>query len=90
MARKGKREVKVRVDGQLTVNTMRQRLDAALAGLGIAYLVEDVAQPYIAQGKLLRVLEDWCAPYTGFHVYYPSRRQPSPAFKLLVHALRYG
>ena len=86
---KGKRELKVRVDGQLVVNTMKQRLDAALAGVGLAYMVEDVVQPYVAQGKLVRVLEDWCAPFSGYHLYYPSRRQSSPAFRLLVDALRH-
>ena len=86
---KGRRELKVRVDGQLVFNTIRQRLDAALAGLGLAYMVEDIAQPYIANGSLTRVLEDWCAPFAGYHLYYPSRRQSSPAFSLLVDALRY-
>ncbi|MCC6211559.1 MAG: LysR family transcriptional regulator [Burkholderiales bacterium] len=86
---KGKREVNVRVDGQLTVNTMRQRLEGALAGLGLAYMVDDVVQPYVTAGRLVRVLEDWCAPYPGYHLYYPSRRQSSPAFSLLVEALRY-
>ncbi len=86
---KGKRELKVRVDGQLVVNTMKQRLDAALAGVGLTYMVEDVVQPYVAQGTLVRVLEDWCAPFAGYHLYYPSRRQSSPAFKVLVDALRY-
>lgn len=86
---KGKRELRVRVDGQLVFNTIRQRLDAALAGLGLAYMPEDVAQPHIARGTLLRVLEDWCAPFSGYHLYYPSRRQSSPAFALLVDALRY-
>lgn len=86
---KGKRELKVRVDGQLVFNTIRQRLDAALAGLGLAYMTEDVAQPHIAQGTLIRVLEDWCPPFSGYHLYYPSRRQHSPAFALLVDALRY-
>lgn len=86
---KGKRELRVRVDGQLVFNTLRQRLDAALAGLGLAYMPEDVAQPHIARGALLRVLEDWCAPFSGYHLYYPSRRQSSPAFALLVDALRY-
>ena len=86
---KGKRELKVRVDGQLVVNTMKQRLDAALAGVGLTYMVEDVVQPYVAQGALVRVLEDWCAPFAGYHLFYPSRRQSSPAFKLLVDALRY-
>ncbi|HJT62351.1 MAG TPA: LysR family transcriptional regulator, partial [Burkholderiales bacterium] len=78
---KGKRELKVRVDGQLVVNTMKQRLDAALAGVGLTYMVEDVVQPYVAEGTLVRVLEDWCAPFAGYHLYYPSRRQSSPAFK---------
>jgi DNA-binding transcriptional LysR family regulator len=79
----------VRVDGQLIFNTLRQRLDAALAGLGVAYLPEDAALPHIAKRSLVRVLEDWCEPYPGYHLYYPSRRQSSPAFKLLVEALRY-
>jgi DNA-binding transcriptional LysR family regulator len=86
---KGRRELKVRVDGQLVFNTIRQRVDAALAGLGLAYMTEDVAQPHIARGALTRVLEDWCAPFAGYHLYYPSRRQSLPAFALLVDALRY-
>jgi DNA-binding transcriptional LysR family regulator len=86
---KGRREVRVRVDGQLVFNTLRQRVDAALAGLGLAYMPEDVAQPYIAQRKLTRVLEDWCEPFSGYHLYYPSRRQGSPAFALLIDVLRY-
>jgi DNA-binding transcriptional LysR family regulator len=86
---KGKRELRVRVDGQIVCNTIRQRLDAALAGLGLAYMPEDVAQPHIARGTLVRVLEDWCAPFSGYHLYYPSRRQSSPAFALLVDALRF-
>ena len=85
---KGKRELKVRVDGQLVFNTIRQRLDASLAGLGLAYMPEDVAQPHIAPGKLVRVLE--VVPLDpGYHLYYPSRRQSSPAFNLLVEGLRY-
>jgi DNA-binding transcriptional LysR family regulator len=86
---KGRRELKVRVDGQLVFNTLRQRLDAALAGLGLAYMPEDVAKPHVASGTLIRVLEDWCEPFPGYHLYYPSRRQSSPAFNLLVEALRY-
>jgi DNA-binding transcriptional LysR family regulator len=86
---KGRRELKVRVDGQLVFNTLRQRVDAALAGLGVAYLTEDSAKPHIARGSLIRVLEDWCEPYPGYHLYYPSRRQSSPAFNVLVEALRY-
>ena len=86
---KGRRELKVRVDGQLIFNTMRQRLDAALAGLGLAYMTEDAAKPHVAKGTLIRVLEDWCEPFSGYHLYYPSRRQPSQAFALLVETLRY-
>ena len=86
---KGGRELKVRVDGQLTFNNTSQMLNAALAGFGIAYAPEELAQPYIAKGRLKRVLADWCAPYPGYHLYYPSRRQSSAAFALVVEALRY-
>ena len=86
---KGGRELRVRVDGQLTYNTTAQELNAALAGLGLAYVPEDMAQPHLAKGRLKRVLEDWCPPYSGYHLYYPSRRQSSAAFALLVDALRY-
>jgi DNA-binding transcriptional LysR family regulator len=64
-------------------------LDAALAGTGLAYLPEDDVQPHLADGRLIRVLADWCPPYPGYHLYYPSRRQPNSAFTLLVNALRY-
>jgi DNA-binding transcriptional LysR family regulator len=84
------REVNVRVDGQLVFNTLRQRLDSALQGLGLAYMPEDVAAPCIASGDLIRVLEDWCPPFSGYHLYYPSRRHASPAFSLLVEALRHN
>jgi len=83
------RELKVRVDGQLVFNTLRQRLDSALEGLGLAYMPEDVAMPHIRSGELVRVLEDWCPPFTGYHLYYPSRRHSSPALSLLVEALRF-
>jgi DNA-binding transcriptional LysR family regulator len=86
---KGGRELRVRVDGQLTYNTTAQELNAALAGLGLAYVPEGMAQLHLAKGRLKRVLEDWCLPYSGYHLYYPSRRQPSAAFSLLVDALRY-
>lgn len=86
---KGNRELKVRVGGQLVFNDLTLRLNAALAGLGLAYLPEDVAQPHLAQGRLKRVLEDWCPPFPGYHLYYPSRRQSSPAFAMVVDALRY-
>jgi DNA-binding transcriptional LysR family regulator len=64
-------------------------LNAALAGLGLAYVPEGLAQPHIVAGRLERVLEDWCLPYSGYHLWYPSRRQSSPAFAVLVEALRY-
>jgi DNA-binding transcriptional LysR family regulator len=85
----GGRELKVRVDGQLVFNGIFQVLDAAVAGFGLAYVPEDLAKPYLAKGRLKRVLEDWCVPWPGYHLYYPSRRQTSAAFALLVDALRY-
>ena len=86
---KGARELKVRVEGQLVFNSTYQTLDAALDGFGLAYVPEDLAQPHLARGRLKRVLEDWCPPFSGYHLYYPSRRQPAPAFALLVDALRH-
>lgn len=86
---KGGRELKVRVEGQLVLNSTGQMLEAALAGFGLAYVPEDAAQPHLEKGALKRALEDWCPPYSGYHLYYPSRRQPSAAFALLVEALRY-
>jgi DNA-binding transcriptional LysR family regulator len=86
---KGGRELKVRVEGQFTCNTTAQMLNAALTGLGLAYVPEGLAQPHLAKGRLKRVLADWCLPYSGYHLYYPSRRQPSAAFSLLLDALRY-
>ena len=83
------REVKVRVEGSLVFNTMALRLSAALAGLGLAYLPQDQVQPQLKNGQLIRVLADWCPPFSGYHLYYPSRRQHAPAFALLVEALRY-
>jgi DNA-binding transcriptional LysR family regulator len=83
------RELRVRVEGQLVFNNIALRLNAVLAGLGLAYLPEDQVEPYVADGRLIRVLEDWCAPFSGYHLYYPSRRQVAPAFALLVDALRY-
>ena len=85
----GGRDVKVRVDGQLTFNTGRLRLEAALAGLGLAFLMEDLVAEPIAQGRLVPLLTDWCPPFSGYHLYYPSQRQPSPALAVLVEALRY-
>jgi DNA-binding transcriptional LysR family regulator len=86
---RGGRELKVRVDGQLVFNGTAQMLNAALAGFGLAYVPEDAARPHLTRGHLKRVLEDWCPPFPGYHLYYPSRRHSSPAFSLLVDALRY-
>ena len=86
---KGGRELKVRVEGQFTFNATGQILNAALAGSGLAYVPESMVQPYLAKGRLKRVLEDWCLPYSGYHLFYPSRRQSSAAFALVVDALRY-
>ncbi len=83
------RHVNVRVDGQLIFNASPNIVDAALAGLGIAWLPEEEFAPHIEEGRLLRVLENWCPPFPGYYLYYPNRRQPSPAFSLVVDALRY-
>lgn len=87
--RKG-RKLNVRVDGQLIFNTAQPQVDAALAGLGITLLPEDEVMAHIDAGRLVRLLEDWCEPFSGYFLYYPSRRQPSPAFSLVVDALRYS
>jgi DNA-binding transcriptional LysR family regulator len=86
---KAGREVKVRVEGRLVFNNTLMALEAAVAGYGLAYLLEDRVQACLADGRLVRVLDDWCPPFSGYHLYYPSRRQPTPAFSLLVDALRY-
>ncbi|QNC81131.1 LysR family transcriptional regulator [Klebsiella quasipneumoniae] len=78
----------VRVEGQLTFNTSEHVVGAALAGLGIAFLPEEEFGTHLQEGKLIRVLEDWCRPFPGYYLYYPSRKQPSPAFSLVVDALR--
>ncbi|AZU57371.1 LysR family transcriptional regulator [Ralstonia pseudosolanacearum] len=84
------RKLKIRVDGQLVVNTTPHIAAAAVGGLGVAYLPEDEFWPHLEEGRLVRVLEDWCPPFSGYHLYYPSRRQPSPAFALVLDALRMG
>ena len=85
---KGARDLKVRVDGQLTVNNIPMALRAARDGIGIAYLPDDLVRADLDAGRLVRVLADWCPAFPGYHLYYPSRRQPKPAFALLVEALR--
>ena len=86
---RGGRELKVRVEGQLVFNSIYQVRDAALAGFGLAYVPEDLAKPDLAKGRLEQALGDWCQPWSGYHLYYPSRRQTSAAFSLLVDALRH-
>lgn len=86
---KNGRELNVRAEGQTVVNSATLLLEGALRGLGLAYLTEGHVQPHMSEGRLVRVLADWCPPFSGYHLYYPSRRQPSPAFTLLVEALKY-
>ncbi|MBP2315415.1 LysR family transcriptional regulator [Azospirillum soli] len=82
-------ELRVRVDGQLVFNSIFHIVNAAVAGFGLAHMPEDLAQLHIGEGRLQRVLEDWCPSWSGYHLYYPSRRQSSPAFALFVDALRH-
>lgn len=79
----------VKVEGQLTFNTMRQIVDAALEGFGIAFVPESGIHGHLSSGTLVQVLDDWCQPFPGFHLYYPSRRQQSPAFEVVMNALRH-
>lgn len=84
------RELRVRVDGQLILNSLPQRIDAAENGLGLAYVPEDAVQDALAESRLVRVLEAWCPAFTGYHLYYPSHRQHTTAFALLIAALRHS
>jgi DNA-binding transcriptional LysR family regulator len=86
---KDEREVRVRVEGQVAFDNALMVVRAARSGFGLGCVIEDHAAAHVADGQLVRVLEDWCPPFPGYHLYYPSRRQPSAAFSLLVDALRY-
>src|SRR5437868_14327198 len=86
---KGSRELRVRVEGQFTFNTTGQLLNAALAACGLAYVPEGLIEAHVVKSRLRRVLADWCPPYSGYHLYYPSRRQPSATFNLVVDTLRH-
>lgn len=86
---KGKQEIKVRVTGQWIYNSSSPILRAALAGQGVAFLPDDMVTAHIAEGQLIRVLDDWCPPYPGYHLYYPSRLKSSGALAVIVEALRY-
>lgn len=85
---KGAEVVRARVEGQVTFNTVNAILQATLDGFGIGFLPEDIVAPHIASGSLVQVLDDWCQPFPGLHLYYPSRRQTSPAFRIILDALR--
>lgn len=85
---KDERAVRVRVEGQLIFNNTKAILDACVAGFGLGYLMEDRVAEHVAAGRLVRVLEDWSPPFAGYYLYYPSRRQPTPAFEVLMNALR--
>ncbi|CAM4137938.1 HTH lysR-type domain-containing protein [Bordetella tumbae] len=87
--KKGKRNVQVRVDGPWTFNGIYPVLDAALAGFGLAYMPEELAQPHIESGRLLSALKDWCPTFPGLHIFYANKRQLSPALSLIVETLRY-
>ncbi len=86
---KDDRELRVRVDGQLAFNNTNMIVRAAEDGFGLGFVMEDHVRDRVADGRLVRVLEDWCPPFAGYHLYYPSRRQPSAAFSVLVDALRF-
>ena len=82
-------EIKVRVEGQAVFNNVSMRLSSVLDGVGLAYMPEDQVQRYVEEGRLIRVLEDWCPTFTGYHLYYPNRRHHSIAFSTFVDAMRY-
>ena len=82
------REFSLRVEGQLTLNSLPQRIDAAENGLGLAYVPEASVMKAVSEGRLVRVLDAWCPTFEGYHLYYPSRRQHTHAFRLLMDALR--
>jgi len=84
-----KREVKVRIDGRAAFSSLSQMLQAAQDGMGLAYLPKDMVDASLQDGSLIQVLADWCPPRPAYHLYYPSRRQQSPAFALVLEALRY-
>lgn len=83
------RELNIKAGGQLLSNDLDLIVEAALAGHGLIHLIEDRVLPYIAERSLVRVLDDWCDPFDCYYLYYPSHRQPSAAFSLLLDALRY-
>ncbi|MET0219969.1 MAG: LysR family transcriptional regulator [Tardiphaga sp.] len=87
--KKGRREMKVRVDGPLVFNNSAMIVRAAAAGFGLGFVMQDMVAEHLAKGSLVTVLDEWCTPFAGYYLYYPSRRQPMAAFALMVDALRY-
>lgn len=85
---KGKRDINVKVDAALVFNSMQPILQAGLEGIGLVYTLADYTRAHVARGRLIAVLDDWCPTYQGYHLYYPSRRHHSPAFSLLLDALK--
>ncbi|MDF7661895.1 LysR family transcriptional regulator [Erwiniaceae bacterium L1_54_6] len=83
------KEIRVKVEGQLIFNNLASRVDAALSGMGVAYVPEDCVRQYIDEGRLQVALDDWCAPFAGYYLYYPSRKQHTAAFSKLIDAVRY-
>lgn len=83
------KDIRVKVEGQLIFNNLSSRIEAVLSGMGIAYAPEDSVYEYVAEGKLKIVLSDWCEPFTGYYLYYPSRKQHTPAFSKLLEAVKY-
>ena len=86
---KDEQAFKARVSGQVTMNNTFLMLQAALDGMGLAYVPADLAQPHIDAGRLTPVLQDWWPTFPGYHLYYANRRHPSPALALVIDALRY-
>lgn len=87
--KKGKHEIRQRVGGRLVLNNLGHIVSAAIDGFGFAYVPESMVSSLVARGRLVPVLDDWTAPFAGYHLYYPSRRQHSIAFTKFVEALRW-
>ncbi|NIG16173.1 LysR family transcriptional regulator [Pantoea sp. Cy-640] len=85
---KDDKDIRVKVEGQLIFNNLKSRIEAALSGMGIAYVPEDSVKEYIDNGSLVSILTDWCEPFSGYYLYYPSRKQHTAAFSKLLEAVR--
>ena len=85
----GDKPIEVKVSGQATFNSIYQMLNAAVSGVGLAFVTAEFAEPYVRDGRLVSVMKEWCRPFPGLHAFYLSRRHPSRAFTLVIDALRY-